>query len=210
MCTTPALVDPPSSNTKALSVHGFQHSQLNSIFVLAWTDLELLSGEKHPPFLQASCHLKWAWVRLGTCWSRSHLGLVTAHLDHLSPRLLCTLSLPFSFWELLRPRQRSSPLASSSVTSAATLPYCPSKRVQKPFSESKPFSFQGFQKETISEITNFLMSVFYELSFFNVTWKPKLHNGPCLYTCLGIRIIQIPSERVADRDGESHYTPLPP
>lgn len=90
---------------------------------------------------------------LGICSSRSHLGPATAHLYHLSPPPSLYPSLSGSHGG---PGRGEVPLATSFVTVAATLPYCPSRQVHEPFSELKPFSSQGFQKETILDVTKLL------------------------------------------------------
>lgn len=105
----------------------------------------------------------------------SHLGPVTAHLDHLSTPTPSSLSGSHG-----GPGRGEVPLASSSVTVAATLPYCPSEQVHETFSELKPFSSQGFRKETILEVTK-LLGVIFPRTLFNVIWKPTVYNGPYLY-----------------------------
>lgn len=123
----------------ALSTHCstqdlFWHEQIQS----SWVGKNI-----HP---SCKCHALWG----------GHVGPLGFLLKQVSPWANGCSPKPSVPPLLFLGVRGKVPLAASSVTVVAILPYCPSKWVHEPFSELKPFSSQGFQKETILEVTKLL------------------------------------------------------
>lgn len=77
------------------------------------------------------------------------------------------------------------------------MPHCiPSKKCMSHFLIDSRFPFKGLKNKHFWKSQNFSMSVFHG-SFFNVIWKLKLHDAPCLYV-LCIQIIQISRESLME------------